>query len=107
MAGVAIGLMFARRSGWRRCLGIISLATLLLVPVVLSGHRHAEHASTARPCAVCVVAHHAPLLGVAIVTSVGLALRAFVQPLTPTAAPTVHHRSPAAGRAPPLAIAIF
>jgi hypothetical protein len=95
--------MLDRRSGLRGWLGILSLASLVLVPLALNEHRHADDMSAARPCAVCVVAHHAPLASVPIAVGVTLALAGVVTHLTPVVAPTVHHRSPAAGRAPPFA----
>src|SRR3954451_13324770 len=42
--------------------GLFLLVVLTLVPVALSGHRHAAHASTA-PCATCLTLLHTPAMG--------------------------------------------
>jgi hypothetical protein len=94
-----------RRLGTRTA-GIGLLVVLLLVPLALSTHGHAAH-HDARPCAVCVVAHHSP----AIATATVAVTSAFVAAVTPVvvglaletrAAHSVH-----SGRAPPRAALTF
>jgi hypothetical protein len=43
--------------------GPVLLISLLLAPIVASGHGHAAHPS-AQPCATCVATHHTPVVGV-------------------------------------------
>jgi hypothetical protein len=91
------------RAGVVRRLGVVALAAILLVPVTLGGHQHADHASAARPCAICVVAHHAPLLGAPVVAvAAPVLLRVATMPPVRLAT-TRAHRPTKIGRAPPLA----
>ena len=49
----------------RRRLGIparLLLAALLVIPLLAHAHGHRSADAMASPCAVCVVAHHAPAL---------------------------------------------
>lgn len=55
-----------RRSAARR-LGQLCLVALLLVPVLLGAHHHADPAGS-RDCATCVVVHHGPVAAVPVLT---------------------------------------
>jgi hypothetical protein len=83
-----------------RLLSVVFLAALVLVPLVESGHSHGDRDAT-RPCAVCVVAHHAPAATTSIaVQTVALAAAApAVRSIVTVPAPV--DRSPHSGRAPP------
>jgi hypothetical protein len=83
-------------------LGALLLASLLLVPLALSGHSHAGDSQAGPSCALCAVAHHAPVTYAPLAPSIALAF-AWVAPFVPpTIAPPLHDRSPASGRGPPL-----
>ena len=41
----------------------VLLISLLLAPIIASGHTHAAH-SSAQPCAICVATHHTPAVGI-------------------------------------------
>jgi hypothetical protein len=80
--------------------GAILLVSLLLAPIVASGHAHAAHPS-AQPCATCVAIYHTPVIGsppVVAVTAapvvVGVERVVAPQPMVPP------YRS-ATNRAPP------
>jgi hypothetical protein len=84
-------------------MGAAALVALLLVPLALRGHQHADQSAAARPCAVCLATAHTP---------------AVAGPLTAEVAPSIVHtpavptdvlvlasceRRTHAGRAPPAA----
>jgi hypothetical protein len=82
----------------QRVLGALLLAALLLIPILASGH---HHANATTPCAACAVTRHAPAVSVAVVslpTVVPVAV--VIEPLAATAplGPVVRH---AASRGPP------
>lgn len=80
--------------------GIALLVVLLLVPLALRAHGHAGH-TDARPCAVCVVAHHAPAIVTPAVAPAAV-LHAHVALVVSDRAPETRAAySPHAGRAPP------
>jgi hypothetical protein len=82
-------------------MAIVVLVALLLVPLALRGHRHVEHASTARPCASCVVANHSPAVSAPILAGLAPVLQGFTAAPSPDPSPACHERPAAAGRAPP------
>jgi len=84
-----------------RVAGAILFAALLLVPVLESGHSHANK-DLARPCAVCVAAHHSPAATAPVVAVAGTVTRAATAVLAPSIAPLRRAHSPQSGRAPPL-----
>ncbi len=92
--------MGALRKRGARFLGAFLFAALLLIPLLESGHSH-ETTDLARPCAVCVIAHHAPAAASTVIqvaaplTAVAAVVIASVVPETSTP------RSPSRGRAPP------
>src|SRR5438874_1469725 len=47
--------------------GPVLLISLLLAPIVASGHEHAAHPTG--PCAICVATHHTPVVGVSPVVA--------------------------------------
>ena len=80
--------------------GSLLLISLLLAPIVASGHEHAAHPST-QPCATCVATHHTPVVGVQPVVAgafapVVLAVERVVAPR-----PMVPEYRSATNRAPP------
>ncbi len=88
-----------RHSGIRFA-GVLLFAVLLLVPLVESGHSHANR-DLARPCATCVVAHHSPA---AVAPTIAVALTTVAAGSTiiaPSLAPAQRDHSPRRGRAPP------
>jgi hypothetical protein len=92
--------MNALRLRGARLLGAVFFAALLLVPLLESGHRHVDR-DLAKPCAVCVVAHHSPA-ATAPVPALGapfalVALASFAV----VDAPIRLDCSPYCGRAPP------
>jgi hypothetical protein len=91
------------QSLWRRTVrlaALVSLASLLLLPLATSRHQHTHPGS--RACATCVAAHHSP--GVA--PTVPLARTVLVASIRSSVAPVLVQarpdRSPHTGRAPPL-----
>jgi hypothetical protein len=84
-----------------RLFGGLLMVALLLVPVVASGHAHRDLAGS-RSCAACIAAHHTPALAPAP-AALGAAALAVLPLSQPTHVALVHtHRTPRAGRAPPL-----
>ena len=83
------------------------LVTLLFVPLFASAHHHAIDEATPGSCAVCVVAHHAPVTIAPAVSAFTLALAPSALSDSPTA--TLVHRvhSPISGRAPPPSVSPF
>jgi len=93
--------MKRRRRGVRGVVRVLFLVALLLVPVALGGHGHADHDAT-RPCAVCLAAHHTPG---AVTPALHLAasfIGSIAAPAAPERVPLRSLRSPHIGRAPPL-----
>jgi hypothetical protein len=83
-----------------RWLSALFFAALLLVPLAERGHSHVDR-DLAKPCAVCVVAHHspaatAPLVSVGVASALTLVASVFA-----VTAPARHHHSPQSSRAPP------
>jgi hypothetical protein len=76
------------------------LAALLLVPLIASGHHHADAASPSS-CAVCVATHHAPAAVSPAPATFMLAQVLVASPLPPQIVPASRIHSPIAGRAPP------
>jgi len=93
--------MDSLRQSVRRPLGVLLLASLVLVPIALSGHAHARQAT--HPCAACLVTQHAPAVTAPAVPAFTPQFNCFL-PL-PTVALAVPRagRTPRTGRAPPLA----
>lgn len=87
------------RAGTRTA-AIVLLLALLLVPLLLHGH-HADHASSGRPCVVCVVAKHSPVLQALAPAIVGPVL-GDVAALPTTVVRLAHRVRPVqTGRGPP------
>ncbi len=83
--------------------GIALLIALLLVPVALSGHRHATHGAQSVPCATCLSVLHTPAANAAPVAHVD---PVFVGMRVCDGAPAAQHTGEAPlalGRAPPVA----
>lgn len=76
-------------------------AALLLVPLIERGHMHASR-DLAKPCAVCVVAHHSPAATAPVVAVAAPVVHAPVAVFTTPGAPLCGVHSPQSGRAPPL-----
>ncbi len=93
-----------RRLGTRTA-GIALLVVLLLVPLALRAHGHPGH-TDARPCAVCVVAHHVPAIVMPVVAMAAV-LHARITLVESGLAPeTRAARSAHSGRAPPFSSAL-
>jgi hypothetical protein len=88
-----------RQSGIRYA-GTLLFAVLLLVPLVESGHSHANR-DLARPCATCVVAYHSPAAVAPTIAVVPTTVAACTAVTAPSLAPERRHHSPRRGRAPP------
>lgn len=88
-----------RRIGARTA-GIALLVVLLLVPLALRAHGHAGH-TDARPCAVCVVAHHAPAIVAPAVAPAAVLHTRIALVASDLAPETRAARSAHSGRAPP------
>ena len=84
-------------------LRIALLIGLFLVPVLVHEHRHDTLGSSARPCAVCVAAHHSPALGAPAVAVSSPAIAVHSVRARPAAAPARGERPARTGRAPPRA----
>jgi hypothetical protein len=85
----------------RRPLSALLLVALLLVPLALGGHRHANEVAGANGCATCVVAHHLPAVSGPLVAHVAPLLVALRLLGTDTAALPSDAQPVALGRAPP------
>jgi hypothetical protein len=92
--------MTALRHRAARIAGALVFAALLLVPLVESGHSHANR-DLARPCAACVIAHHSPAVTAPIVAVAPIAAYAPVAVFASLVAPLRRDHSPQSGRAPP------
>ena len=80
--------------------GPVLLISLLLAPIVASGHIHTAHSST-QPCAICVVTHHTPVAGASPVAAEPAApLILSVERVVATRPAAPAHRS-ACSRGPP------
>jgi hypothetical protein len=80
---------------------------LLCVPVVASVHHHAIDEAAPGSCAVCVVAHHAPVTIASAVSILSLSATPATLLASPPA-PLVHRaHSPITGRAPPRSFSAF
>jgi hypothetical protein len=81
--------------------------TLLFVPLIASAHHHAFDEAAPGSCAVCIVAHHAPVTIAPAVSALSLAWAPTALSDSPTA-PLVHRaHSPISGRAPPPSFSAF
>jgi hypothetical protein len=83
-----------------RFAGVLLFAMLLFVPLVESGHSHADR-DLARPCATCVVAHHSPASVAPTIAVVLATVAARAAVTAPNLAPAGRNHSPRRGRAPP------
>jgi hypothetical protein len=86
------------RAGSRTAAALL-LVGLLLVPMLLRGH-HADHGSSSRPCAVCVVAHSPVVQATSPVASEPLLQRVASAPAM-VARPAQRARSAESVRGPP------
>jgi hypothetical protein len=85
----------------RRRLSALLFVALLLVPLVFSGHRHANEVAPASGCATCVAVHHVPAISGPVVAHVTPLLVALRLHGTDSAALPGDARPVALGRAPP------
>jgi hypothetical protein len=89
---------------WRhrgiRFAGALLFAVLVLVPLVESGHRHADR-DLARPCATCLVAHHSPAASTPTIAIAQTVAAAGSLLIASSLAPKRRAHSPRRGRAPP------
>jgi hypothetical protein len=92
--------MKALRHRGARVASALLFAALLLVPLLESGHSHANR-DLARPCAACVAAHHSPAATTPVVAVAATVGRAVVAVFAPVVAPARRDHSPQSGRAPP------
>jgi len=77
------------------------MIALLLVPLAASGHAHRD-GSSSRSCATCIAAHHSPAAVSVALPLASATCDTFASPLPVSGVPPQPHRSPRAGRAPPL-----
>lgn len=91
------------RSRVVRSVGILGLVGLLVVPVALSGHHHADTAG-ASGCVACLVVHHAPAAAPAVVAVNAPALPSLAVAPDPILAPAFRRHATQLGRAPPAAL---
>lgn len=89
-----------RASPRRSRLLTVALAVLLLVPLLLTGHAHADEVATEH-CAVCTVTQHAPLVTPPAPASGDALLAATPLARVDTPPPRNAPRSVRAGRGPP------
>jgi hypothetical protein len=94
--------MWRMRQRVARLAGVVFLCALLLPSLALRAHRHADHPSAA-PCALCVVANHAPLVTAPAFGAVAPIFHGIALPLRAHALAGRHHAPTATGRAPPSA----
>ena len=90
--------LLCQRGG--RLASVVFLVALLLVPLLESGHSHAKN-DLAKPCAVCVAAHHSPATTAPIVALAASIAVAAITVLASISAPVQRYHSPQSGRAPP------
>ena len=84
-------------------LGSLLGAALILVPLVLGGHRHrADLSGTSRACAICVATHHSPAAAAPPLPQLAPALQRLAVASPQNETPVQTYRSFKAGRAPPL-----
>ena len=88
------------RSRAVRLVGILGLVGLLVVPVALSGHHHADTAG-ANGCAACLVVHHVPAAAPTVVAVNSLVLPSLPIASDPLVAPALRRHSTQLGRGPP------
>lgn len=86
---------------WRRLSALLFVA-LLLVPIVFSGHRHANDVAQANTCATCVAVHHVPAAAPPVLATIAPVLIALRLPCAPPAMLTADARPLAVSRGPPL-----
>jgi hypothetical protein len=86
-----------------RLLATLFLAALVFVPLLEKAHDHAD-LERGRPCAACVVAHHAAVASAPVVTVTAPTLLLVEASLTPTLTPVRSQRSSHSGRAPPASL---
>ena len=89
-----------------RITGAVLFAALLLVPLFERGHSHANR-DLARPCAVCVAAHHSPAVTTATASVAAPISSAVIAIADPVDAPARRDHTPQSGRAPPLLASRF
>lgn len=87
-----------RRARWLAAI----LAVLLLVPVLLKGHAHADEIAPA-DCAVCIVTQHAPAVAATTGATVDVVIAADPLPLAAAPAYRGVDRPAPSGRGPPRA----
>jgi hypothetical protein len=84
---------------FRHRASVLLLASLLLVPVALSGHNHVGQST--HPCSICAVTHHAPIVHTPTPPAFTARFTSLVSVPRPAPAPARTDQSPPTGRAPP------
>jgi hypothetical protein len=84
-----------------RAAGAVLLVVLLVVPLVARAHTHRD-LQAARSCATCIAAHHSPAVVMAPGAAAAPLAPAIAPPRPSGVGPAPLHRSPRAGRAPPI-----
>ena len=77
------------------------LAALLVVPLLVHGHGHPGADTSASPCAVCAVAHHAPAMQASAVAGPAFVLDTIPLVAAGGVAPAGIASRPRVGRGPP------
>ncbi|MBI3770639.1 MAG: hypothetical protein HY271_19390 [Deltaproteobacteria bacterium] len=88
--------------GLRRRASVLLLASLLLVPVALSGHNHVRQST--HPCSICAVTHHAPAVSAPALPEFASHFTSLLSAPRLALAPSRTDQTPRAGRAPPAAL---
>jgi hypothetical protein len=91
--------MAALQHRFRHRASVLLLASLLLVPVALSGHHHLGQST--HPCSICAVTHHAPIVSTPALRVFTAQFTGRVSALRPAPAPARSDQSTPTGRAPP------
>jgi hypothetical protein len=84
---------------FRHRASVLLLASLLLVPIALSGHNHVGQRT--HPCSVCAVTQHAPIVSTPALPAFTAQFASLVSAPRSAPAPARTDQSPPTGRAPP------
>jgi hypothetical protein len=90
-----------RRHRVLRDLGVLLLAALLLAPVVLSGHSHADDPAASRTCGTCIAVRHSPVLEAVAPAALAPSVVVVTIAVAIESPAPVRARARAAGRSPP------
>ena len=95
------------RHGAVQTLGVLCLVALLLEPVVLGGHRHAGNQAASDTCALCIAAHHSPVVTTPSLPQVVTPHEGVAIAAAPVERPSGIFRRCSSSRAPPSFFAAY